>query len=86
MSLSIPPEFERAVRDRVESGAYMSAEEVFAACLEALAAWEHDEEIKLIMLRRRIDRGMEQYERGEYSPADEMFARLHARLDRSDGL
>lgn len=83
MSLTLPPEFERAVRERVESGAYASADDVFAACLEALAQWEAEQEAKLEALRRDVDHATEQLRRGEGSPMDEVFERLRARLERS---
>ncbi|HEX8906387.1 MAG TPA: hypothetical protein VF771_16175, partial [Longimicrobiaceae bacterium] len=42
MSLNIPPEFERAVLERVQSGEYESTDAVLEACLEALEQREQD--------------------------------------------
>lgn len=42
MSLQITPEFERAVMERVESGAYENTEAVLDACIEALELMEAD--------------------------------------------
>ena len=81
MSLAIPPEFERAIRERVESGAYASPEAVFLACLVALEQWEAEQEAKLEALRRDIDHGTEQLRQGEGSPMEEVFERLPARLE-----
>lgn len=83
MSLNIPPEFERAIRERVESGAYASPEAVFLACLVALEQWEAEQESKLEALRRDIEFGREQIRNGQCSPLDEAFDRLRARLERS---
>ena len=83
MSLNVPPEFERAIRERVESGAYASEDAVFRACLEALEQWEAEQEAKLAALRADIDHATEQLRRGEGSPMEEVFARLRARLERS---
>lgn len=83
MSLTLPPEFERAIRERVESGAYASVEDVFAACLEGLELWETDQEAKLEALRRDVDHATEQLRRGEGSPMEEVFERLRTRLERS---
>jgi antitoxin ParD1/3/4 len=44
MSLSIPPEFERTVRERVGTGWYRSAYDVFNACLGALYRLESERE------------------------------------------
>jgi len=51
MSLNVPIEFERAIHERVESGAYASHEDVFAACLTALGEWEDVQRGKLEKLR-----------------------------------
>jgi putative addiction module CopG family antidote len=83
MSLNVPPEFERAIRERVESGAYASEDAVFRACLEALAFWEDDQHAKLGALRRDVDEATEELRQGGGSPMDEVFARLRARLERS---
>jgi Arc/MetJ-type ribon-helix-helix transcriptional regulator len=45
-SLNAPLAFERAIRERVASGVYPSAEVVFATCLEALDQFEKDKEIR----------------------------------------
>jgi putative addiction module CopG family antidote len=83
MSLSIPPEFERAILERVESGEYRSTDEVLRLCLRLLEMEEMSEGEKLEALRRDVAHAMGQYDRGEYSPADEVFARLHATLERN---
>jgi len=83
MSLNIPPRFERAIRERVESGAYASTDDVLQACLEALERDESSEAAKLDALRRGVQVAMDQHERGEYSSAEDVFARLHDRLARS---
>jgi putative addiction module CopG family antidote len=83
MSLNIPPEFERAVLERVASGAYGSTDEVLLACLAALEDEERQDEARLESLRHDVRLAMEQHERGEYSPLDEAFARIRERLARS---
>jgi putative addiction module CopG family antidote len=80
MSLNVPPKFERAVLERVQSGHYDSADEVFAACLHALALWEAEQEAKLEALRRDVDVGRGELRRGEGSPAEELFERIRRRV------
>ncbi|HEU4561581.1 MAG TPA: hypothetical protein VFS20_27395 [Longimicrobium sp.] len=46
MSLDVPLAFERAIRERVASGAYPSADVVFATCLEALDQFESEQGIQ----------------------------------------
>jgi antitoxin ParD1/3/4 len=80
MSLSIPPEFERAVRERVESGAYASADDVFAACLIALADWEHVQRAKYEKLRAEIQVGIDQADRGQLVDGREALRRIRERF------
>lgn len=76
MSLNIPPEVERAIRERVESGQYESAEDVLRACLEALEEQEENCGLTLDELRNEIRIGREQLDRGESLSGDEAFRRL----------
>ena len=55
-SLQIPPEFERAVLDRVAEGKYESTDEVLTACLEALCQVEEFQAEELDWLRTHVDR------------------------------
>jgi len=80
MSLDLPPDFEHALRERVESGAYASYGDVFAACLQALGEWEDVQRSKLEKLRAEIRVGNEQIERGKVVDGHEAFARARARL------
>jgi len=80
MSLNIPPEFERAVRERVESGKYESTDDVLKACIDALQEREASEVEDLEELRRQIQVGIDQFDRGEYSDGREAFARIRERL------
>ena len=76
MSFPIPPEFERAVLDRVRSGQYASAEDVLRACLEALEQAEAQEDADFDELRREIRIGLDELNRGERLSRDEVLARL----------
>lgn len=69
MPLPIPPEFERAVLERVRSGRYASTDEVLQACLEGLEILEEADED----LRRELQIGIEELERGEGIPAEEAY-------------
>lgn len=59
MSTAIPPEFEQFVQQEVACGNFRSADEVVAEGLRLLR------QQKLEALRRDIDDGIEQLERGE---------------------
>lgn len=85
MSLNIPPEVERAIRERVESGQYPSADDVLRAAMQALDWAEAEYENRLEALRRDIDEGIADLERGDVVSQEEVTAWLEARL-RGAGL
>jgi antitoxin ParD1/3/4 len=72
ISANISPEFEQFVFDAVAAGKYRSAEEVVADGLRLLREREID------ALRKEIDVGLEQIERGEVIDIDDEVA--HAAL------
>jgi antitoxin ParD1/3/4 len=65
ISATISPEFERFVRDEVAAGKYRSAEEVVSEGLRLLR------EREIEALRKEIDLGLEQIERGEVIDIDD---------------
>ncbi len=71
MNISLRPELEKFVQEKVQAGEYASPEEVLEAGLDRLMVDEMDEETK-----RAIDEGEEQLDRGEGIPLDEAFAIL----------
>jgi antitoxin ParD1/3/4 len=78
MSFPLPPEFVRAVLDRVASGQYASPNDVLAAALRAL---EHAE-VELDTLRREVQAGIDQVERGQVVDGEEAIAWLKGRIGR----
>lgn len=80
VALTVSPEFERAVLERVRSGQYESVEHVIAACLRALALWEAEQEVKLQILRREVQIGLDQADRGQVVDGHEALARARVRL------
>ena len=82
MKVSLTPELERFVQERIASGRYRSESEVLEAALSLLREREERErerEAKLAALRADIDEGIASLDRGEGIPGDEAFARLRAR-------
>ncbi len=76
MNISLTPELERLVDDRVKSGRYASASEVIREGLRLLEEQEQLKQQRLVDVRRKIDRGIEQLGRGEGIPGPEARARL----------
>jgi antitoxin ParD1/3/4 len=55
--VSLTPELERYVQEKLETGRYQSASEVMREALRALEREEHQYEVKLAALRTAIDQG-----------------------------
>ena len=79
MNVSLSPELERLIDEKVKSGMYNSASEVIRAGLRLLQ--EHDElrEIRLRELKADVQKGIEEIERGDVVDGDEVFLELRER-------
>lgn len=76
MNISLTPELEQMVDDRVKSGRYASASEVIREGLRLLEEQEQIKQQRLADVRKKIDRGIEQLDRGLGIPGAEARARL----------
>jgi antitoxin ParD1/3/4 len=59
MNISLTPELEKLVADRVASGRYASASEVVREGLRMLADFEEAKQQRLEQLRREIQKGLD---------------------------
>ena len=75
MNISLTPELERLVDDKVKSGRYASASEVIREGLRLLEEQEQLKQQRLADVRRRIDLGIGQLDRGEGIPGPEARSR-----------
>jgi antitoxin ParD1/3/4 len=82
MNISLTPELEQLVDDKVRSGRYASASEVIREGLRLLEEREQLKQQRLNEVRRKIDRGIEQLDRGEGIPGPEARARLRREKSR----
>ena len=67
MNVSLTPELENFVNEKVKSGLYNSASEVLRESLRLLKERDMLKEIQLSELRREIMLGVEQIRNGEYT-------------------
>ena len=79
MNISLTPELEQMVDDKVKSGRYASASEVIREGLRLLEEQEQLKQQRLADVRRKIDRGIEQLDRGEGISGPEARERLRRR-------
>jgi antitoxin ParD1/3/4 len=80
VNVSLTPELERLIHDKVETGSYQTASEVVREALRLLK--QRDE--GLAQLRNDVQAGLDQIERGEYTTYDrkstpKLAARVKAR-------
>jgi antitoxin ParD1/3/4 len=88
MNVSLTPELEQFVNQRVESGKYQTASEVIRDGLRLLLEREELHQKKLDELRRDIAIGIEQADQGKVAPlnAKETLARVRKkRQSHKDG-
>jgi antitoxin ParD1/3/4 len=67
MNVSLTPELDNFVHQKVESGTYHSASEVIRAGLRLLQERDEMRQAQLAQLRKEIQFGFDQIERGEYT-------------------
>lgn len=70
MNVSLPPELEARVRQRVESGMYGSASEVIREALRLFEAYEQVKTVKLDSLRQDIAKGLGDAKNGRTKEID----------------
>lgn len=71
MNVSLTPELEKLVQQKVASGLYLSASEVVREGLRLLQERDQLRETQLQELRERLAVGLAQLDRGEYIDYDE---------------
>jgi antitoxin ParD1/3/4 len=79
MNVSLTPELERFVNDKVKSGLYSSASEVVREGLRRLREEDELRELKLAELRRDIRQGLES---GQSVPISEVVEHLKKRRSK----
>ncbi len=79
MSITLTPEQEAVINQKLQSGRYTSATDVIDEGLRLLEEAERQQQ-KLEVLRAEIHKGLEQIERGEYQTFDSvMEIKAHVR-------
>ena len=71
MNVSLTPELEKFVADKVETGRYTSASEVVREALRLLEEHEKSRAAQLAEFNRELQRRIESADRGEFVTAEE---------------
>jgi antitoxin ParD1/3/4 len=79
MNVSLTPELEKLVTQKVESGLYQSASEVIREGLRLLDDHDRLRELHLSEVRKKIQSGLDQLDRGEGIPGDKAYAQMKRR-------
>lgn len=86
MNVSLTPELERYINDKVEAGSYRSASEVVRESVRLMRRVEEDRAARLAALRRDIDEAIAEMDRGEGIDGEEAFASVLRSLERDEEL
>jgi antitoxin ParD1/3/4 len=78
MNVSLTPELEHWVDEKVRTGRYASASEVVREALRLLEQQELARQRRLVQVREKIDRAVEQLEQGKALDPEDARARLRA--------
>ncbi|MBD6614750.1 type II toxin-antitoxin system ParD family antitoxin [Komarekiella sp. 'clone 1'] len=84
MNVSLTPELEQLVKDRVTSGRYHSVNEVIGEALRLLEERDRLQEQRLAELKAKIQVGIEELERGEGIDGEEVFAEIEEDIRRAE--
>jgi antitoxin ParD1/3/4 len=81
MNISLTPELERYIAQKVESGNYQTASEVVREALRLLIEQDQLNQLKLEDLRREVQKGIDSLKGGRGIPADQVLSRLRKRAE-----
>ncbi|MCC5630708.1 type II toxin-antitoxin system ParD family antitoxin [Nostoc sphaeroides CHAB 2801] len=84
MNISLTPELEQLVKDKVSSGKYHSVSEVMGEALRLLEERDRLRDQRLAELKAKIQVGIEELERGEGIDGEEVFAEIEEDIRRAE--
>jgi antitoxin ParD1/3/4 len=80
MNISLTPDLQKFVHDKVQSGLYTSASEVIRESLRLLNTYDELHKKRLKDLNQAINEGMVQLEKGQGIEADKIYRRLKKKI------
>jgi antitoxin ParD1/3/4 len=82
MNISLTPELERRIAEKVESGLYTTASEVVREALRLLFMAEEDRSRLVAQLNAELQEGLDELDRGESIDGDELDRMLGETIER----
>lgn len=84
MNVSLTPELERFVNEKVAEGLYHTASEVVRDGLRLLTERDQERKARLDALRQAVTEGLTQVDQGQGVAGKQAFARLREKRQRSN--
>ena len=85
LNVSLTPELEEFVQDRVATGRYQTASEVVREGLRLLEFQERDRDAAHAALKAKLEHAAAQADRGEFVDPEQVLKKIEARLRRRIG-
>jgi antitoxin ParD1/3/4 len=85
MNISLTPELERRIAEKVDSGLYTTASEVVREALRLLFSDEEEQHRRRMKawLNAEIREGLEELDRGEWVDGDEAYRQVTETIERA---
>jgi len=80
MNVSLTPDLEKFIQNKVKSGLYTSASEVIRESLRLLSTYDDLHQKRLEQLNQAIDVGLNQLKKGQGIKADDVYGRLQKKI------
>jgi antitoxin ParD1/3/4 len=81
MNISLTPELENFIKQKVDGGLYTSASEVVRESLRLMHTYDDVQKQRLFEIRKSIDVGMEQVRNEEYVDGNDSRKRMKRKVD-----
>jgi antitoxin ParD1/3/4 len=84
MNVSLTPDLEKLIQEKVSSGLYTSASEVVREALRLLAESDRQRALRVHELREHIAKGLASAKAGRVKEGKAVVARLKAKLEKDE--
>lgn len=82
MNISLTPELEKYIQDKVNSGLYTSVSEVIRESLRLMNTYDDLQKHRIEQLNQSIETGLLQLQAGKKVPAKEAYQRLKKKINK----